>query len=134
MSIYLLPQHPKRKTFTITTNVGISISFNSFLSSLALRGLWVTNARPLPMGVSQLGNGLRTIIRLTYQKSLHTHTHTYTRTHTQQGCLVFYHNASLKACLYLWGHLGGNALCLWQSPVYNHLGSSIWVLQQQNFC
>lgn len=127
MSIYLLPQHPKGKTFTITTNVGISISFNSFLSSLALRGLWVTNARPLPMGVSQLGNGLRTIIRLTYQKSLHTHAHT-------QGCLVFYHNASLKGCLYLWGHLGGNAVCLWQSPVYNHLGSSIRVLQPQNFC
>lgn len=79
VSIYLLPQHPKGKTFTITTNVGISISFNSFLSSLALRGLWVTNARPLPMGVSQLGNGLRTIIRLTYQKSLHTHAHTHTR-------------------------------------------------------
>lgn len=64
-SVYF-PRTSKGKTFTVTTKMVINILVNSLPASLAPQGLWVTNPGPIPMRVSQLGTGLRNIIRLTY--------------------------------------------------------------------
>lgn len=113
MSIFILPQPPKGKTFTITTNRGIHIFFNHSLLPWPYT-VYGQPTQDLFLWSITVGKWFEECHKahtpkVFFSTHIHIHRHTYVCTHTHathtQVCLMLYHDASLKRCLPLWGSI-----------------------------